>query len=108
MESCRAVRIWGLGQHRRHNPACRFAVCPSTVAASSFTSLRPTERNTALEKELEIALTQREVPVDDLAGVERSKRSAASGAPVRSSSGLVHAQREGRWPAIAGHGNEPR
>src|ERR1035438_5397912 len=76
MESCRAVRIWGLGQHRRNKPACRFAVCPSTVAASSFTSLRPTERNTALEKELEIALTQREVPVDDLAGVERSKRSA--------------------------------
>ena len=44
---------------------------------------------------------------DDLAGVERSKRSAASAATASSSRGLVHAQREGSKPAIPGYGNGP-
>ena len=41
---------------------------------------------------------------DDLAGVERPKRSAVSATPASSSSGVVPAQREGSGAAIPGHG----
>ena len=44
---------------------------------------------------------------DDLAGVQRTKRSEENETPVSSSSGLVHVPREGNPPAVPGHGNGP-
>ena len=60
----------GLSQHCRHKPACRCAVCPSTVAASNSAYLRTAERNTALEEE-------RSKPVDSTGShCRRSERRA--------------------------------
>ena len=38
MVPCRTVRIWGLGEYRRHKPACSCAVCPSMEAPATSAS----------------------------------------------------------------------
>ena len=44
---------------------------------------------------------------DDLVSAQRTRRSGVNAAPGSSSSGLVHAKREGNQPAVPGHGNGP-
>ena len=44
---------------------------------------------------------------DDLAGVQRTKRSGVNGTTVSSSSGPRSRTREGNRPAVHGHGNGP-
>ena len=44
---------------------------------------------------------------DDLAGVQRAKRSGVNGTPVSSSSGPVHVPVKEMRLAIPGHGNGP-
>ena len=91
MESCRAVRIWGLGAERRHKPACRCAVCPSAVMSSMSTQSEARSRyETAAASD------------NDVCGSHDNGRTTATGYTPRQ--GLAWPMRRSAASAIRQHG----